>query len=70
VALVFAIALLMAATAGSSSGLPLTIEPGALITSTIVIVVLSLLGVAFSIWRVLRLDPVRAVSRQGLGGVE
>ena len=70
VALVFAIALLMAATAGSSSGLSLTIEPRALIGSTIVIVVLSLLGVAFSIWRVLRIDPVRAVSRQGLGGVE
>ena len=70
VALVFAVALLMAAKAGTSSGLPLTIEPRHLITSTIIIVVLSLLGVAFSIWRVLRIDPVEAVSRQGLGGVE
>ena len=35
-----------------------------------IIVVLSLVGVAFSVWRVLRIDPVQAVTRQGLGGVE
>jgi len=26
--------------------------------------------VAFSVWRVLRIEPVQAVSRPGLGGIE
>ena len=34
------------------------------------IVGLSLLGVAFSVWRVLRIEPIQAVSRPGLGGIE
>ena len=70
VALVVALLLLWGATAASSSGLPLTIEPTALLTSTAIIVVLSLIGVGFSIWRVLRIQPVQAVSRQGPGGTE
>jgi len=70
VALVVAIALLYAAVSGSSSGLALTIDPTALVTSAAIIVALSLLGVAFSIWRVVRIEPVEAVSHQGLGGVE
>jgi len=70
VALVVAVALLLAATAGSGSGLALTIVPLDLVESALVITVLSLAGVGFSIWRVLRIDPVEAVSHQGLGGVE
>jgi putative ABC transport system permease protein len=70
VALVVALLLLWGATSASGSGLPLTIEPTALLTSTAIIVVLSLIGVGFSIWRVLRIQPVQAVSRQGLGGTE
>lgn len=69
-ALVLAVALLLAATAGSGSGLALTIVPRDLLASALVIVILSLVGVAFSVWRVLRIDPVQAVSHQGLGGVE
>lgn len=69
-ALVFAVFLLFGAVAGSGAGLPLTIEPGAIVTSTLVILVLSMLGVAFSIWRVLRIEPVHAVTRPGMGGVE
>jgi putative ABC transport system permease protein len=69
-ALVFAVLLLLAAVAGSGTGLSLAIEPGALAVSTLIIVVLSMLGVAFSIWRVLRIDPVHAVTRTGIGGVE
>jgi len=70
VALLVAVGLLVAATAAVNAGLPLTLEPRALLTSTIVIVGLSLLGVAFSVWRVLRIEPFQAVSRPGLGGVE
>jgi len=70
VALVVAVALLLAATAGSGTGLALTIVPLDLVESALVITVLSLVGVGFSIWRVLRIDPVEAVSHQGLGGLE
>ena len=70
VALLVAVGLLLAATATANAGLPLTIEPRALVTSTVVIVGLSLLGVAFSVWRVLRIEPIQAVSRPGLGGIE
>lgn len=70
VALVVAVALLLATVAVARAGLPLTVEPRALVTSTLVVVLLSLLGVAFSIWRILRIEPNHAVSRQGLGGVE
>jgi len=69
-ALVFAVLLLQAAVAGLSAGLPLTIEPGALLASTLIILVLSMLGVAFSIWRVLRIEPVHAVTRPLMGGAE
>jgi putative ABC transport system permease protein len=69
-ALVVAVGLLLVATAGAGSGLALTIEPKALVTSTVIIVVLSLIGVGFSVWRVLRIDPVHAVTGPGLGGLE
>lgn len=68
--LVIAVALLVAATSGSGTGLPLTIDPASLAFSTAIIVGLSLVGVAFSIWRVLRIEPFQAVNRQGLGGFE
>jgi putative ABC transport system permease protein len=70
VALVVAVGLLKAATTAADTGLTLILEPRALLNSTIAIVGLSLLGVAFSAWRVLRIEPFRAVNRPGLGGVE
>ena len=70
VALLVAVGLLVTATAAVNAGLPLTLEPRALVTSTIVIVGLSLVGVAFSAWRMLRIEPFQAVSRPGLGGIE
>jgi putative ABC transport system permease protein len=70
VAFVVAVALLMAAVALSGTGLALRIEPQGLLVSTAVIVALSMLGVGVSIWRVLRLDPVHAVTRPGLGASE
>ena len=68
IALVIAIGLLVAATSGSNTGLALVIDPRALVVSTLIIVVLSMMGVAVSIWRVLRIEPVNAVTRPGLGG--
>jgi putative ABC transport system permease protein len=70
VALVVAVGLLAGVTALARTGLALTVQPGALVTSTVIIVALSLLGVAFSVWRVLRIEPIHAVSHQGPGGLE
>jgi putative ABC transport system permease protein len=70
VALLVAVGLLVAAMTAANTGLTLTLQPRALVISTIAIVGLSLLGVAFSVWRVLRIDPFQAVSRPGIGGVE
>ena len=70
VALVVAVGLLAGVTALARTGLALTVQPGALLTSTAIIVALSLLGVAFSVWRVLRIEPIHAVSHQGPGGLE
>ena len=70
VGLVVAVALLTAVTSVASTGLALTVQPAALLTSTLIIVVLSLVGVAFSVWRVLRIEPIHAVSHQGPGGLE
>ncbi len=70
VALVVAVGLLAGVTALARTGIALTVEPGALLTSTLIIVALSLLGVAFSVWRVLRIEPIHAVSHQGPGGLE
>ena len=70
VALLVAVGLLAAAAATADIGLPLTFEPRTLMTTTSVIVGLSLLGVAISAWRVLRIEPFGAVSRPGLGGIE
>ena len=69
-ALLIAVGLLVAAAATADIGLPLTFEPRALMNTTLVIVALSLLGVAGSAWRVLRIDPFGAVSRPGFGGIE
>ena len=69
-AVLVAVGLLVLATAVANTGLPLAIDPRALVTSTVVVVGLSLLGVAFSVWRVFRIDPFQAVGRPGLGGIE
>lgn len=58
------------AIAVANTGLPLAIDPRALLISTVVVVGLALLGVAFTVWRVLRIDPFHAVGRAGLGGIE
>ncbi len=70
VALLLAAGLLAAAMVMANTGLTLTIEPGTLVASTAAIVGLSLLGVAFSVWRVLRIDPIQAVNPPALGGIE
>ena len=70
VALLVATGLLVAAAAVADTGLALTFQPRALINSAFVIAGLALLGTAFSVWRVLRIEPFRAVSRPGLEGVE
>ncbi len=70
VALLVAVGLLVVAAATADTGLPLNVEPRALINTTLVIVGLSLVGTAFSAWRVLRIEPFAAVSRPGLGGIE
>ena len=70
VALLVAAGLLAATTATANTGLSLTIEPGALVASTASIVGLSLLAVAFSVWRVLRIEPIQAVNPPALGGME
>ncbi len=70
VALLVAVGLLVVAAAVADTGLPLIVEPRALVISTLVIVCFSLLGAAFSAWRVLRIEPFGAVSRPGLGGLE
>ncbi|MCZ4589807.1 peptide ABC transporter permease [Rhodococcus opacus] len=70
VALLVAVGLLVTATAVANTGLPLAIDPRALVISTVVVVGLSLLGVAVSVWRVLRIDPFQAVGRPGVGGIE
>jgi hemin transport system permease protein len=70
VALLVAVGLLAVATAAADAGFPLSPEPRALVTSTTVIVGLSLLGVAFSAWRMLHIEPFQAVSRPRLGGIE
>ena len=70
VALLVAVGLLVPAAAVADTGLALTFQPRALINSALVIVGLALLGTAFSVWRVLRIEPFGAVSRPGLGGVE
>ncbi|MFC9552526.1 FtsX-like permease family protein [Rhodococcus sp. NPDC056960] len=70
VGLLVAVGLLVTATAVANTGLPLVIDPRALVISTVVVVVLSLLGVAVSVWRVLRIDPFQAVGRPGVGGIE
>lgn len=69
-ALLVAVGLLVTATAAVNTGLPLAIDPRALVMSTIVVASLSLLGVAFSVWRVLRIEPFQAVGRSGIGGNE
>ena len=69
-ALLVAVGLLVTATAAVNTGLSLVIDPRALVISTAVVVGLSLLGVAFSVWRVLRIDPFQAVGRPGIGGIE
>ncbi|MGZ4708901.1 MAG: ABC transporter permease [Acidimicrobiales bacterium] len=70
VAFVVALLLTFGAVAGSSTGLALTVDPQALLTSGAIIVALSLIGSLAAIWRVLRIDPVQAVTRQNLGGTE
>ena len=69
VALVVALLLTFGAVAGLGTGLSLTIDPKALLTSGAIIVALSLIGSLAAIWRVLRIDPIQAVTRQNLGGV-
>lgn len=70
VALLIAVGALETAIATVNTGLPLGIDWRAIVVSAAVVATLSLAGVAFSVWRVLRIDPFQAVGRPGIGGIE
>jgi putative ABC transport system permease protein len=61
--------LTFAAVRGASTGLPLSIEPGTLALSAVGVVVLSLVGSAFTLLRVSRIDPADVMNRQNTGGL-
>jgi putative ABC transport system permease protein len=61
--------LTFAAVRGASTGLPLSIEPGTLALSAVGVVVLSLVGSAFTLLRVSRIDPADVLNRQNTGGL-
>jgi putative ABC transport system permease protein len=53
-----------AATAGASVGV--AIEPRSILSTSLVVIVLSGIGLSFSIWRVLRIDPIQATNTQAV----
>jgi putative ABC transport system permease protein len=61
--------LTLAAVRGASTGLPLSIEPGTLALSAVGVVVLSLVGSAFTLLRVSRIDAADVMNRQNTGGL-
>jgi len=61
--------LTVGAVKGASSGLPVAIDPKALALSAIGVVVLSLVGSAFTLLRVARIDPSTVTNRQTTGGM-
>ncbi len=56
--------------AAASAGLPLSISTADVVFNVVLVLVLGLVGSLVSILRVLRIDPVDAVRRPGLGGLE
>jgi putative ABC transport system permease protein len=56
--------------AAASAGLPLSISTADVVFNVVLVLVLGLVGSLVSILRVLRIDPVDAVQRPGLGGLE
>ena len=58
-----------AAVTGASAGLPIAVEPGSLALTAIGVVVLSLVGSAFTLVRVGRIDPADVMNRQNVGGL-
>jgi putative ABC transport system permease protein len=63
--LVLAFVLLLASSPiGGAVGV--AIDAGSIVTTSLVVVVLSGLGLLFSVWRVLRIDPIQATATQGV----
>jgi putative ABC transport system permease protein len=61
--------LTVAAVEGASAGLPVSLDPRALVLSAVGVVALSLVGSAFTLVRVARLDPASVLTRQNAGGL-
>jgi putative ABC transport system permease protein len=58
-----------AAVKGASAGLPISIEPKALVVSAVGVVLLALVGSLFTLIRVARIDPASVMNRQNAGGL-
>jgi len=68
--LVFGVLLTAGAIAGTSAGLPISLTTSELVTNVVLVIVLGLIGSIVSLVRVVRIDPVGAVQRPSLGGLE
>lgn len=68
--LVFGVLLTFGAIAGASAGLPISLTTTELVTNVALVIVLGLIGSVVSLVRVVRIDPVGAVQRPSLGGLE
>jgi putative ABC transport system permease protein len=58
-----------AAVKGASAGLPISIEPKALVVSAVGVVLLAVVGSLFTLIRVARIDPASVMNRQNAGGL-
>jgi len=58
-----------AAVKGASAGLPISIDPRALVVSAAGVVLLALVGSLFTLLRVARIDPASVMNRQNTGGL-
>ena len=54
---------------GASAGLPISIDPRALVVSAAGVVLLALVGSLFTLLRVARIDPASVMNRQNTGGL-
>ena len=58
-----------AAVKGASAGLPISIDPRALVVSAVGVVLLAFVGSLFTLIRVARIDPASVMNRQNTGGL-
>jgi len=69
IGLVIGVVLTVGAVKGASSGLPVSLDPGTMITTAVGVVLLSLVGSLFTLVRVGRIDPADVMNRQNAGGL-